>query len=300
MKSNTLKLLESIQHNLKEDEDMNICCNKYLDYVNNHIENVQKAWNEEVSLLEDDFIKEHKDDLAAQIAAHDASKYDEEEFDAYRANYNPINDQEKIDNEANFQAAWYHHFQNNPHHWQHWIDEKGELKPLTDEDAVKAAYIEMICDWQAMGYVFGDTAKQYYDQNKDTIKIYPELKDWFEGLLDQLEDLTNSRNKINEDSYDQNGVSLDFPFWAIYVIQYVSDWNKVTGWYTKDYRVHGDIYPGMARTYSDTTVDTALNYIKKFKTEQAAIKWCERRKDIDWGNQYVPYYIQSIEDLRIK
>ena len=199
MKSNTLKLLESIQYNLKEDEDMNICCNKYLDYVNNHIENVQKAWNEEVSLLEDDFIKEHKDDLAAQIAAHDASKYDEEEFDAYRANYNPINDQEKIDNEANFQAAWYHHFQNNPHHWQHWIDEKGELKPLTDEDAVKSAYIEMICDWQAMGYVFGDTAKQYYDQNKDIIKIYPELKDWFEGLLDQLEDLTESRNKIKED-----------------------------------------------------------------------------------------------------
>lgn len=187
MKSNTIKLLESIQHNLKEDEDMNICCNKYLDYVNNHIENVQKAWNEEVSLLEDDFIKEHKDDLAAQIAAHDASKYDEEEFDAYRANYNPINDQEKIDNEANFQAAWYHHFQNNPHHWQHWIDEKGELKPLTDEDAIKSAYIEMICDWQAMGYVFGDTAYQYYEQNKDTIKLYPELQNWVEELLNKLE-----------------------------------------------------------------------------------------------------------------
>ena len=199
MKSKTINLLESININLKEADDMNICCNKYLDYVNNHIKNVQKAWNEEVSLLDDDFIKLNKDELASQIAAHDASKYEEDEFDAYRANYNPVNDQEKIDNEANFQAAWYHHFQNNPHHWQHWIDEHGELKPIENLDDIKRAYIEMICDWQAMGYVFGDTAKQYYDQNKDTIKIYPELKEWFEGLLDQLEDLTESRNKIKED-----------------------------------------------------------------------------------------------------
>lgn len=185
MKSKTLNLLEDIQKNLNKED----CEKNYTDYVQNHIENVQKAWNDEISNIDDEFIQAHKDELTEQIKHHDESKWDTDEFDAYRANYNPIDDQEKIDNEANFQAAWYHHFQNNPHHWQHWIDDKGDLIPLEDIDTVKKSYIEMICDWQAMGYVFGDTAKQYYDQNKDTIKIYPELQEWLEDLLNQLENM---------------------------------------------------------------------------------------------------------------
>ena len=59
---------------------------------------------------------------------------------------------------------------------------------MDDEDSVKKAYIEMICDWQAMGYVFGDTANQYYNSNKDTIKLYPELREWIERLLQELDD----------------------------------------------------------------------------------------------------------------
>lgn len=182
-----MNLTESIYRNLKEAEDINICINKYMDYVRTHIDNVQAAWLHEISKLDDDFIKSHREELSEQITKHDESKWDEEEFDAYRANYNPINDEEKTNNEANFQAAWFHHFQNNPHHWQHWTDEHGELVDLENEDEVKKAYIEMICDWQAMGYIFGDTAYQYYNSNKDTIKLYPELKDWVEDLLDKLE-----------------------------------------------------------------------------------------------------------------
>lgn len=185
MRSKTLNLLEDIQKNLNKEE----CEKNYTDYVQNHIKNVQKAWNNEVSNIDDEFIQSHKDELTEQIKHHDESKWDTNEFDAYRANYNPIDDQEKIDNEANFQAAWYHHFQNNPHHWQHWIDDKGDLIPLEDIDTVKKSYIEMICDWQAMGYVFGDTAKQYYDQNKDTIKIYPELQEWLYEILTKLENM---------------------------------------------------------------------------------------------------------------
>lgn len=178
---------EEILTESTETKDIDECENNYYNYVNTHIENVQKAWNEEVSTIDDNFIQKHIDELTEQIKHHDESKWSEDEFDAYRANYNPINDQEKIDNEANFQAAWYHHFQNNPHHWQHWIDENGELKPLENKDIVKMNYVEMICDWQAMGYVFGDTAYQYYEQNKDTIKIYPELKSWFKSILNKLE-----------------------------------------------------------------------------------------------------------------
>lgn len=182
-------LFESIQSNLKEAEDIDKCIHDYSEYVNAHIKNVIKAWKEEVSKIDDDFIQSNSKAISDRVILHDISKWGNEEFDAYRANYNPINDQEKINNEANFQAAWWHHFQNNPHHWQHWIDEEGEFKTDIDLYDIKLAYVEMICDWQAMGYVFGDTAKQYYDSNKNTIKIYPQLQDWLEDLLNKLENL---------------------------------------------------------------------------------------------------------------
>ncbi len=193
--SETKKLVEDIIENVNEADALEKSINDYRTYLDTHIQNVQKAWKEEVSKLDDDFIKENFDELSILIRDHDLSKYGDEEFDAYRANYYPVNDEEKIANEANFQAAWYHHFQNNPHHWQHWIDESGELIPLENENLVKKAYIEMICDWQAMGYVFGDTANQYYQSNKDTIKLYPELSDWVEGLLKQLDKNTKKTKR---------------------------------------------------------------------------------------------------------
>ena len=191
-------LFESIQENLQEAEDLDKCIKDYSEYVDAHIQNVMKAWTEEVSKIDDEFIQTHLDEILEKVKNHDLSKWSNEEFDAYRANYNPINDEEKINNEANFQAAWWHHFQNNGHHWQHWTGEDGELLPIEDIDKVKLAYVEMICDWQAMGYVFGDTAKQYYDSNKDTIKIYPELQEWLEDLLNKLENLEVEDNGTEE------------------------------------------------------------------------------------------------------
>lgn len=182
----------TIYEYLVESDKKSIAEKKYKDYVDAHIANVQKAWKEQVSKIDDKFIQEHKSELTKQIKNHDKSKYDPEEFDAYRANYNPISAKEKADNEARFQAAWLHHFQNNNHHWQHWLDEKGNLdKAKYDKDTVMKAYVEMICDWQAMGYVFGDSAAQYYNSNKDKIKIYPELKRWLETILNKLEKENN-------------------------------------------------------------------------------------------------------------
>ena len=34
--------------------------------------------------------------------------------------------------------------------------------------------VHMICDWMAMGYKFGDTARQYYESHKDKINL-PEI-----------------------------------------------------------------------------------------------------------------------------
>lgn len=181
-------IYNKIYDSLNESESKSKMEKKYKDYVDTHIANVNRAWKEEISKIDDKFIQENKKAITEKVKNHDKSKYDEEEFDAYRANYDPINEKERANNEAKFQAAWLHHFQNNNHHWQHWIDETGKLdKAKYDKDTVMKAYIEMICDWQGMGYVFGDNAAQYYNDNKDKIKIYPELRKWLENLLNKID-----------------------------------------------------------------------------------------------------------------
>lgn len=293
--TNTIKLLESINEVSKLEQ----CEKAYTKYVNNHISNVQKAWNNEVSKLDDDFIQSNLDELAEQISHHDESKYSPNEFDAYRANYNPISDQEKIDNEANFQAAWWHHFKNNPHHWQHWLDDNGNFIKDYNLDEIKKAYIEMICDWQAMGYVFGDTAKQYYDQNKDTIKIIPELKEWLEDLLTQLE---NDKDKLTESNHYKNEeiITLKFPFYALKVYADGPQYSGFEGFYTKNYQIQGEIYPGSAnRIIGDNDMlDSALNYVKQYKTEKAAALAADKLNTKFLVYRFEPVYIKSLEDFK--
>ena len=67
--TNTIKLLESINEVSKLEQ----CEKAYTKYVNNHISNVQKAWNNEVSKLDDDFIQSNLDELTEQISHHDES-----------------------------------------------------------------------------------------------------------------------------------------------------------------------------------------------------------------------------------
>ena len=130
----------------------------YIDYVNNHVKCVQKAFTlygrmicEEysktipnvISLLGWNYLH---DRIIAQIYTHDESKYSAEEFDAYRAYFYPteedLKDKDKIEEE--FDLAWKHHYQNNKHHpefWQIKIDDKYiNLMPA-------GYFVEMICDW---------------------------------------------------------------------------------------------------------------------------------------------------------
>ena len=66
----------------------------------------------------------------------------------------------------NFTKAWEHHYTNNFHHWQYWLDENGEPKEIPNK------YLEqMIADWEGMALKFGDTAQTYYLKNKDKIKL---------------------------------------------------------------------------------------------------------------------------------
>jgi len=152
---------------------------EYLDYIEEHYDNVQKAWaliNEKCKgksfrFMSDDYVWHT---IRAEVEAHDLSKLSFGEFTQYRQYFYPCKN-EKMDKKQ-FNAAWAHHLEKNVHHWQYWVREEIS-NPYAD------AYLVMnVVDWVAMGLKFGDTAKEYYEKNKATI----ELPDWAETLMYQI------------------------------------------------------------------------------------------------------------------
>lgn len=94
------------------------------------------------------------------IGSHDGSKYSDYEFEAYRKNFYPIDDEEKEENKEAFDEAWKHHYTVNNHHPEHWINELGNLEKMSVE-----AVLEMICDLSAMSLKFGGNPFDYFKNN---------------------------------------------------------------------------------------------------------------------------------------
>lgn len=130
----------------------------YLDYVEEHIKNVHKAFCEIYDAcsgkwyIGDDasYFK-----LRDDIQSHDVSKLSLEEFTQYRQKFYPVENESVV--VGAFEAAWENHKSLNTHHHE-------SLK--TDIDVV-----HMVIDWTAMGYKFGDTAESYYEANKERIDL---------------------------------------------------------------------------------------------------------------------------------
>ena len=170
---------------------------EYMAYIEQHKKNVVAAWGELKAALRDITLIQRPEilnEMEWRVHDHDSSKYTEEEFLAYRQHFYPV-EGETIDKTA-FDEAWKIHYTRNDHHWQHWITDDGRF--LTDYDINRklCAYLEMICDWQAMGYAMGDSAPSYYRAHKDEIKIDPNWKPFVEEILDSLETYMNRGKNV--------------------------------------------------------------------------------------------------------
>lgn len=160
--------------------------NEYKEYIDNHRQNVMKAWTLMKSNNECmDFItKNLNTSLEAVISlvdelvkSHDLSKYKDVEFHPYRKEFYPVTPEEKESNKSSFDAAWEHHYTNNMHHWDWWY-KSGNM------DKMGLSYVvEMVCDWEAMGYKFGNTSKQWYNDNIDKIHLGETQRRFAEGLM---------------------------------------------------------------------------------------------------------------------
>lgn len=117
-------------------------------------------------------------------------------------------------------------------------------------------------------------------------------------------------NELNNDNvFDFDGVHLEFPFWCIAVFTYSHlSYGKYDfmGYYTNKYRISGEVYLGTAAKVeltdkkeinTDTHLDTALNYIKKFKTESACTKHINNLYEQFYNYNLKPVYVEKIQDL---
>jgi hypothetical protein len=158
---------------------------EYLNYIEEHVLNVKKAWEEiklkckDMSFMLVDYIYFLID---KEIEYHDISKMSEQEFIQYRKAFYPTESEIKI-GEYDMSEAWAHHKEHNTHHWENWTN-------THDKDLIYWSNVHcvcMICDWMAMGYKFGDTAKTYYEKNKNKINIPKDMIPFMYEIFDRIE-----------------------------------------------------------------------------------------------------------------
>lgn len=153
MKSETQKLINKTR--------------EYLDYIEEHINNVDRAFvvvaekcKDLPSIASDQMYFE----LTGDISSHDISKLSKEEFTQYRDAFFPTDgNKTKL-----CPKAWENHKKENIHHWQSIMDSDTSIGTREKNLA------HMIIDWTAMSYKFGGSAKSFYENEMKTGNI--ELK----------------------------------------------------------------------------------------------------------------------------
>ena len=157
---------------------------EYMEYIHTHKKNVIRAWREIKQVLGDiPFLMRERilENMEYRVNTHDDSKFDEDEFLVYRQHFYPVPGEAATD--GAFESAWQTHYRRNDHHWQYWVNEDGGYLSYANVDEKICAFLEMICDWQALGYVFGDDAPSYYQKHKHEIDIDDNWRSFIEEVL---------------------------------------------------------------------------------------------------------------------
>lgn len=158
---------------------------EYDNYLAEHKGNVARGFHWIQEHLPELIPAEDGIDYEHQICfAHDKSKNESDEYDAYDAYFYGRNRSFQVVQDFNY--AWLNHIHRNPHHWQHWIllnDEPNEGEIILD---IPYHYIlEMICDWWTFSWAKGDLTEifNWYDQHKSYMKLSEKTRKTVEDIL---------------------------------------------------------------------------------------------------------------------
>ena len=162
----------SLEKNQKQEE--------YIDYIEGHRERVRTSYEKyflplldkedlELTTCSVEDFKRAIEESPSNIESPDESKYSDIEFEPYRIRFYPTEEETKALEDADtfqqqqedFVAAWTHHFKNNPHHPEYWVQDDG-----TSIDMDLRYIIEMLCDWLS----FGDDIRVWYQNKGQSVK----------------------------------------------------------------------------------------------------------------------------------
>ena len=158
-------------------EDLDGYQEEYKNYIIEHKERVSKfadLLKEKLPELFDNIDVELFDEM---IREHDASKFEEPEFEAYAQKWFN-NSGETLE----YKEAWKHHWTNNEHHPEFWLG----------EDMPYIYILEMLCDWGSFSIDKGDFRELsdfYYNKAKDDEEknLSANTKAIIEDILNKLE-----------------------------------------------------------------------------------------------------------------
>lgn len=161
---------------------------QYDNYLEQHKGNVRKGYEWIRDNLPELLIDIYGVDYAWQIGvAHDASKSEPDEFEAYDRYFYGKNRSYQVVQDFNY--AWLHHIHRNPHHWQYWIlinDNPNEGEIIMD---MPYNYIlEMICDWWAFSWSKGNLYEifNWYEEHKDYMKLSDKTRKTVNDILGKI------------------------------------------------------------------------------------------------------------------
>ena len=164
---------------------------EYEAYIKQHKTNVGNGFDWLIINLPELFSEFDSDYIGSVVAQHDASKYDEEEFDAYAEYFYGGSKTKEI--EEAFDLAWLHHQNCNKHHWQYWILQKDS--GATIPQPMPYEYIiEMICDWWSFSWKSDDLFEifDWYKSHKSTMKLHKDTQQSVEDILDLMQEKLES------------------------------------------------------------------------------------------------------------
>lgn len=157
---------------------------QYSEYLSKHVGGVRDIFHTVMMpvLIKDGIDEETLASIEDCINTHDASKYGNEEFAAYRNHFYMPEKYSRSSDEYN--KAWLHHQNHNPHHWQYYclindVDEP-QIQPL---DMPFKYIIEMLCDWESAGRHYGNTAYDWYEKQKDKMILSKNTRDTVEKYI---------------------------------------------------------------------------------------------------------------------
>jgi len=158
---------------------------EYCDYVENHLININKAFDEIERACngKDYWLSDYVGyyEFAEDVSMHDVSKFSQQEFIPYVNAFYPISKDKKIKLDDN---AWTHHKINNEHHHEYIYSMNRKDKP----GLVEKHLLHLIIDWTAMSYNFGGTAESYYEKIKDEIDMHQEDRDYIIKVFGWIKD----------------------------------------------------------------------------------------------------------------